>query len=85
MSEHESESGNYSQFDILKSYKIEEENKLEFSDESSSESSENDILGEEDYIGSDVLSDQDSDRIQELRDSKKINEKEIRSLLKIIL
>ena len=39
ISEHERESGNYSQFDIQKSYKIEEERKLEVSDESSSESS----------------------------------------------
>ena len=44
ISEHES--GNYSQSDIQKSYKIEEEKKLESSDESSSESSGSDIHGE---------------------------------------
>ena len=33
ISEHERESGNYSQSDIQKSYKIEEEKKLESSDE----------------------------------------------------
>ena len=43
ISEHESESGNYSQYDIQKSYKIEEEKKLESSDESSSELNCNDI------------------------------------------
>ena len=32
ISEHESKSGNYSQSDIQKSYKIEEQKKLEFSD-----------------------------------------------------
>ena len=42
-SDHESESSNYSQSDIQKSYKNEEENKLEFSDESSSEFSDSDI------------------------------------------
>ena len=57
ISEHECESGNYSQSDIQKSYKIEEVKKLEFSDESSSESSGSDIHGEEDYSGSDVQSD----------------------------
>ena len=49
LSEHESESGNYSLSDIQMSYKIEEEKKLEFSDESSSESSGSDIHGEGDY------------------------------------
>ena len=80
ISEHES--GNYSQSDIQKSYKIEEENKLEFSDESSSESSNSDIHGEGDYSGSDVQLDQDSDHIQKLRDASNFSEKENRSLLK---
>ena len=82
ISEHESESGNYSQSDIQKSYKIEEQKKLESSGESSSESSGSDIHGEGDYSGSDVQSDQDSDHIQELRDASNFSEKEIRSLLK---
>ena len=82
ISEHESENGNYSQSDIQKSYKIEEEKKLEFSDESSSESSGSDIHGEGNYSGSDVQSDQDSDHIQELWDVSNFSEKEIRSLLK---
>ena len=47
---------NYSQSDIQKIYKIEEEKELEFSDESSSESSGSDIHGEGDYSGSDVQS-----------------------------
>ena len=72
ISEHESESDNYCQSDIQKSYKIEEEKKLEFSDESSSMSSGRDIHGEGDYSGSDVQSDQDSDHIQELRDASKL-------------
>ena len=82
ISEHESESGNYSQFDIQKIYKIKEEKRLEFSDEPSSESSGSDIHGEEDYSGSDVQSDQDSDHIQELRDTSNFSEKEIRWFLK---
>ena len=81
-SEHNSESGNYSQSDIQMSYKIEEEKKLESSDESSSESSGRDIHGEGDYSGSDVQSDQDSDHIQEVRDASNFSEKEIRSLQK---
>ena len=44
--------------------------KLDFSDESSSESSDSDIHGEGDYSGSDVQSDQDSDHIQELKSFK---------------
>ena len=81
ISEHESESGIYSQSNIQKSYKIEKEKKLESSDKSSSESSCSDIHGEGDYSGSDVQSDQDSDHIQELRDASNFSEKEIRSLL----
>ena len=80
--EHKSESGNYNQSDIQKSYKIEEEKKLESSDESLSESSGSNIHGEGNYSGSDVQSDQDSDHIQELRDASNFSEKEIRSLLK---
>ena len=79
---HKSEIGNYSQSDIQKNYKIEEQNKLEFSDKSSSESSGCDIHGEGDYSGSDVQPDQDSDFIQELRDAPNFNVKELRSLLK---
>ena len=82
ISEHESESGDYSQSDIQKSYKIEEEKKLESSDESSSESSGSDIHGEGDCSGSDVQLDQDSDHIQEFRDASNLSEKDIRSLLK---
>ena len=82
ISEHESESGNYTQSDIQKSYKIEEQKKLESSDESSYESNGSDIHGDEDISGSDVQSDQDSDHIQELRDASNFSEKEIRSLLK---
>ena len=82
ISEHESESGNYNQSDIQKSYKIEKEMKLKSSDESSSESSGSDIHGEGDYSGSDVQSDQDSDHIQKLRDASNFSENEIRNLLK---
>ena len=82
ISEHESKSGNYSQSDIQKSYKIEEERKWEFSDESSFESSGGDIHREGDYSGSNVQSDHDSDHIQELIDASNFSEKEIRSLLK---
>ena len=71
----------YSQSDSQKSYKIEEEKKLEFCYESSSESSGSDFYGEGDYSGSDVQSDQDSDHIQELRDASNFSEKEIRNLL----
>ena len=48
--------------------------KLEFSDESSSESSGSDIHWEGDYSC--------SDHIQELRDASNFSEKEIRSMLK---
>ena len=72
----------YSLFDIQKSYQIEEQKKLEFSDESSSESSGSNIHGEGDYSGSDVQSDQDSDYNQELRDVSNFSEKEIKCLLK---
>ena len=84
LSEHESERSNHSQFDIQKSYKIEEEKRLEFSDGKSSESSVNDIHGEGENNGSDVQSDQNSDHIQELRDASNFSEKEIRSLLKLL-
>ena len=76
------ESGNYSQFDIQKSYKIEEDNKLEFSDESSSKSSGSDIHEEGDYSGSDVQSNQDSDHIQKLKNTSNFNKKEIRIVIK---
>ena len=82
ISEHQSESGNYSQSDIQKSYKTEEKRKLEFSDESSSESGGSDIHGEGVYSGSYVQSDQDSYHIQKLRDASIFSEKEIRNLLK---
>ena len=48
VSEHESESGNYSQSDIQKSNKIEKEKKLKFSNKSSSESSGSEFFGEGD-------------------------------------
>ena len=51
--EHKNKSGNYNQSDIKKSNKIEEEKKLEFSDESSSMSSGRDIHGEGDNSDSD--------------------------------
>ena len=73
ISEHENESGNYSKSDIQKSYKVEEQKKLESFDESSSKSSGSDIHGEGDYSGSDVQSDQDSDHIQELREASNFN------------
>ena len=57
------------------SYNTEEENKLEFSDESSSESSGSYIHGEGDYSSSDVQSDQDSDHIQKLRDASNFNKR----------
>ena len=75
-------SGNYSQFDIQKSYKIEEDYKLEFSDESSSKSSGSDIHEEGDYSGSDVQLNQDFDHIQEFKDALNFSEKEIRILIK---
>ena len=75
--EHESESGIYSQSGIQKNYTIEEEKKLEFSDESSSEPSGSDIHGEGDYSGSDVQSDQDSDHIQQLRDASTFVKKKL--------
>ena len=75
ISEDESESSNYNQSDIHKSYKIEEEKKLESSDELSYESSSSDIHGDGYYSGSDVQSDQDSDHIQELRDVSNFSEK----------
>ena len=81
ISEHGSESGNYSQCYIQKSYKIEGK-EIQFFDESLSKSSGSDIHGEGNYNGSDVQSDQDSDHIQELRDASNFSEKEIRSLLK---
>ena len=56
--------------------------KLEFSDDTSSQSIGSIIHGEGDYSGSDVETDQDSDHIQELRDASNFSEKEIRSLLK---
>ena len=55
ISEHERKSGNCSQSDIQKSNKIEEQKKLKFSDESSSEFCGSDIQGEGDYNGSEVL------------------------------
>ena len=84
ISEHESERVNYSQTDIQKSYKIVKGKKLKFYNESSSESSGSDIHGEGDYNGFDVLSDHDSDHIQELREASSLNEKKIRSLLKSV-
>ena len=80
ISEHERESCNYSQSDIQKSYKSEEEKKLELSDESSVQWQSYSWKG--DYSCSDVQSDQDSDQIQELRDASNFSEKEIRYLLK---
>ena len=53
------------------------ENKLEFYDESPSESSGSDIHGEGDYSGSDVQSDRDSDHIQELRNASNFSEKKL--------
>ena len=54
---------------------IEEEKKLQLSDESSSESvsSNSDIHGEGDESNSDVNSDQDSNRIHEVRDVSNLN------------
>ena len=51
--------------------------KLEFSNESSSETSGSDIQGEGDYNGSDVQSDQDSDHIQNPRDASNFSEKKL--------
>ena len=81
ISEHESEY-QCSQSSLKKD--IEEEKKLQLSDESSSESvsSNSDIHGEGDESNSDVNSDQDSNRIHEVRDVSNLNEKEIRSLIK---
>ena len=77
ISEHESEY-QCSQSSLKKD--IEEEKKLQLSDESSSESvsSNSDIHGE----GDESNSDQDSNRIQEVRDVSNLNEKETRSLIK---
>ena len=81
ISEHESEY-QCSQSSLKKD--IEEEKKLQLSDKSSSESvsSNSDIHGEEDESNSYVNSDQDSNRIQEVRDVSNLNEKETRSLIK---
>ena len=77
ISEHESEY-QCSQSSLKKD--IEEEKKLQLSDESSSESvsSNSDIHGE----GDESNSDQDSNRIHEVRDVSNLNEKETRSLIK---
>ena len=81
ISEHESEY-QCSQSSLKKD--IEEEKKLQLSDESSSESvsSNSDIHGEGDESNSDVNSDQDSNWIHEVRDVLNLNEKETRSLIK---
>ena len=81
ISEHESEY-QCSQSSLKKD--IEEEKKLQLSDESSSESisSNSDIHGEGDESNSYVNSDQDSNRIHEVRDVSNLNEKETRSLIK---
>ena len=77
ISEHESEY-QCSQSSLKKD--IEEEKKLQLSDESSSESvsSNSDIHGE----GDESNSDQDSNRIHEVRDVSNLNEKQTRSLIK---
>ena len=81
ISEHESEY-QCSQSSLKKD--IEEEKKLQLSEESSSESvsSNSDIHEEGDESNSYVNSDQDSNRIQEVRDVSNLNEKETRSLIK---
>ena len=81
ISEHESEY-QCSQSSLKKD--IEEEKKLQLSDESSSESvsSNSDIHGEGDESNSYVNFDQDSNRIRDVRDVLNLNEKETRSLIK---
>ena len=81
ISGHESEY-QYSQSSLKKD--IKEEKKLQLFDESSSESvsSNSDIHGEGDESNSDVNSDQDSNRIHEVRYASNLNEKETRSLIK---
>ena len=76
ISEHEGESGNHSQSDINKSYKIEEERKFEFSDESLSESvAVTFMVGNYSYY--DIQSDQDADHIQEPRDASSLHKKKL--------
>ena len=81
ISEHESDQQS-SQSNLKKD--IEEEKRLQISDESSSESVSinRDIHGEGDEINSDIDSDQDSNRIQKLRDASNFNEKETKNFIK---
>ena len=63
LSDHQNESGNYSQIDIHKSYKVEVEKIFEFYYQYWSKSIGSDIHGLRDFSYSDVQTNQDSDRI----------------------
>ena len=66
LADHQNESGNYSQTDIYKSYKVEVEKILEFYTPYLSKSIGSGIHGEWDFSYSNVQSNQDSERIKSL-------------------